>query len=126
MRYENSILEIINTSKEHLTAEQVYLTLKQSYASVVLATVYNNLNNLCQKRLIRKISVEGYPDRYDKIVRHDHLLCSRCGKLTDIYLSDISFQLEKQVGFHIDGYDLKIHVLCSQCRDLAASEQKKS
>ncbi len=126
MRYENSILEIINTAQEHLTAEQVYLTLKQSYPSVVLATVYNNLNNLCQKKLIRKISVEGYPDRYDKIVRHDHLLCSRCGRLTDIYLSDITAQLERQIGCRIDGYDLKVHFLCSQCRDVAASAPKKS
>lgn len=126
MRYENSILAIINTAKDHLTAEQIYLTLKQSYPSVVLATVYNNLNNLCQKRLIRKISVEGYPDRYDKIIRHDHLLCSRCGRLTDIYLSDITTQLERQLGHQIDGYDLKIHFLCSQCRDVEASDQKKS
>ena len=65
---------------------------------------------------IRKISVEGYPDRYDKTVRHDHLVCRRCGKLSDVYLSDITAQLEKQVGFSIDGYDLKLQYLCPECR----------
>ena len=68
------ILEIINNSDEHLTAEQVYLRLKESNSKVVLATVYNNLASLYQKGLIRKVAVAGFSDRYDKmVVRHDHL-----------------------------------------------------
>lgn len=34
----------------------------QTYPTVVLATVYNNLNRLWQDDLIRKVSVEGMPD----------------------------------------------------------------
>ena len=70
MKYANSILKIINASEEHLTAEQIFLILKQIHPSVVLATVYNNLNNLYQQGQIRKISLEGCPDRYDKNTRH--------------------------------------------------------
>lgn len=116
MRYEHVILDIINSSDQHMTAEQVFLTLKQQYPSVVLATVYNNLNQLYQKGAIRKISIEGCPDRYDKNTRHDHLICRNCGKLSDVHLSDITAQLEQQMGFSIEGYDLKIHYLCPQCR----------
>ena len=60
------ILEIINNSDEHLTAEQVYLRLKENNSKAVLATVYNNLASLYQKGLIRKVAVAGFPDRYDK------------------------------------------------------------
>ena len=73
-----SILDIINDSDSHLTAEQIYLQLKEKNKTVVLATVYNNLSYLYKEGLIRKLSVEGYPDRYDKIVRHDHLICRKC------------------------------------------------
>lgn len=83
---------------------------------MVLVTVYNNLNSLYQHEKIRKISVEGYPDRYDKNTRHDHLVCRRCGSLLDIHLSDMTAQLERQTGFPIEGYDLKIQYLCPQCR----------
>lgn len=116
MRYEKSILDIINTEKTHMTAEQVFFALKQSYPSVVLATVYNNLNSLYQQGKIRKISVEGRPDRYDINTRHDHLVCRRCGGLLDIHLADLTADLEKQTGFSIEGYDLKIQYLCPQCR----------
>ncbi len=116
MRYESKILEIISSSHAHMTAEQVFFTLKQECPGVVLATVYNNLNNLCQQGKIRKISVEGCPDRYDRNTRHDHLVCRRRGSLADIHLADITAQLELQTGFAIDGYDLKIQYLCPRCR----------
>lgn len=116
MRYESSILELIQTAEEHMTAEQIFFTLKQRYPSVVLATVYNNLNNLYQHGKIRRISVEGCPDRYDKNTRHDHLVCRRCGSLSDLHLTDLTAELERQTGFPIEGYDLKIRYLCPRCR----------
>ena len=122
MKYANSILKIINASEEHLTAEQIFLILKQIHPSVVLATVYNNLNNLYQQGQIRKISLEGCPDRYDKNTRHDHLVCRKCGKLSDVYLSDITSELEQQIGLSIEGYDLKVQYLCPQCRSKQESK----
>ena len=122
MRYENIILEIINNSNEHMTAEQVFFKLKSIHPSVVLATVYNNLNNLYKQGKIRKISIEGCPDRYDKTIRHDHLVCRCCGKLSDIYLEDITSELERQTGFSIDGYDLKVQYICPECKAKEASE----
>ena len=115
MRYNKVILDIINNSDTHLTAELVFFELKKEYPSVALATVYNNLNSLCQQGEIRKISVEGCTERYDKNTRHDHLVCRRCGKLSDIHLEDITEQLKKQVGFEIDGYDIKVQYLCPEC-----------
>lgn len=126
MRYESKILEIISSSHAHMTAEQVFFTLKQEYPGVVLATVYNNLNSLCQQGKIRKISVEGCPDRYDRNTRHDHLVCRRCGSLADIHLEDITAQLEQQTGFVIDGYDLKIQYLCPRCRAAQDSGQGRA
>lgn len=99
-----------------MTAEEFFLALRQVYPTVVLATVYNNLNRLLQEDLIRKISVEGMPDRYDRIQRHDHLVCRKCGKLMDIDLGDLTEQFEKTAGIPILSYDLKLHVLCEACR----------
>ncbi len=110
------ILHIINASNDHLTAEQIYLKLKESSSKIVLATVYNNLNSLYENKLIRKVSVEGRPDRYDKIIKHDHLVCKQCGRLTDITLKDLTVKLEKEIGEEILSYDLKVSHICSVCR----------
>lgn len=115
-KYAKKILEIVESSRSHLTAEQVFEQLRKSYPSVVLATVYNNLNRLWEEGRIRKISVEGTPDRYDRIVRHDHLVCRKCGRLLDVDLGDLTEQLEKKAGIPILSYDLKLVFLCEACR----------
>lgn len=115
-KYAEMILNIINESHDHMTAEQVFFALKKTEPKVALATVYNNLNTLCSEDLIRKISMEGSPDRYDKIRRHDHLICKRCGKLSDIMFEDLAGRLEEQLRENILSYDLRVFYLCPECR----------
>ena len=121
-KYAQQILDIINTCSDHLTAAQIYLRLKASNSKIVLATVYNNLNLLCEQDRIRKVSLEGYPDRYDKIVKHDHLVCKKCGALSNICLSDLTAQLQKQIPEEIISYDLKVNYICPSCRSKAEKE----
>ena len=116
-KYAQQILNIVDSSSEHLTAEQIYLLLKETSPKVVLATVYNNLNHLYEQNLIRKVSVEGHPDRYDKAVKHDHMVCRKCGSLSDIYLSDLTSHLQLQIPEEILSYDLKIEYICPKCRN---------
>lgn len=115
-RYGKKILQIVECSHKHLTAEQVFDALRQDCPGVVLATVYNNLNRLWQEGRIRKVSVEGMPDRYDRIQRHDHLVCKGCGKLLDVELADLTEMLERQTGISLLAYDLKLIYLCEDCK----------
>ena len=115
-KYAKLILEFINQSDSHMTAGQLFLELKKIEPNIAQATVYNNLHALYQKGLIRKLSSEGSPDRYDKIQKHDHLVCKQCGALSDIAFDDITESLEKQLGEGILSYDLKVFYLCPECR----------
>lgn len=116
-KYAEQILKLINESDGHMTAEQIFLKLKKTEPKVVQATVYNNLNTLYKKGMIRKMSIEGSPDRYDKIKKHDHLVCQKCGALSDINFEDLTKNLESQLGQGILSYDLKVFYLCSKCRE---------
>lgn len=115
-KYGKKILELVEGSRSHMTAEQIYDQLRQSCPGVALATVYNNLNRLWAEGRIRRISVEGMADRYDRTARHDHLVCRGCGKLADVTLEDLTQQLERQVWVQILDYDLKLVYLCDACR----------
>ena len=116
-KYEKDIFAIINTSRDHLTVEQIFQKLRKIHPQVVLATVYNNLNRLLDEELIRKVSVEGMQDRYDRMKKHDHLVCRRCGKLSDITLEDLTASLKKQLGDDVLYYDLKVYYVCPTCRE---------
>lgn len=116
-KYAKKIEEIVATIMDHPTAEEIFHELQKTYPEVVLATVYNNLNSLTQKKRIRRINIEGEPDRYDcNTVRHDHLRCVLCGKLTDIVLPDLTEMIDTESGEVIEGYDLMIHYICPDCR----------
>ncbi len=116
MDYASDILSLIASSRDHPTAEMIYLRLKEQGSSAVLATVYNNLSRLTERGQIRRISVSGQPDRYDRAERHDHLVCSVCGALTDHAFPDITSLLKGSAGEDILGYDLRVIHICPQCR----------
>lgn len=115
-KYEKEIYDIISASMEHLTVEQLFQQVRAKYPKVVLATIYNNVNKLCETGFIRRISIEGMPDRYDRIKRHDHLVCRRCGRLADISFDDLTAPLRQALGMDFLYYDLKVVYLCPACR----------
>lgn len=122
-KYAKKICEIVSASREHMTAEQIFQALRQTYPTVVLATVYNNLNKLWAAGLVRKISLQGMPDRYDRVERHDHLVCRGCGRLLDIDLTDLTRQLQEQTDVPILAYDLKLIYLCDDCKQKLQRER---
>ncbi len=123
-KYSKGILGIVNRADRHMTAEQVFMEMKRQYPSIVMATVYNNLNSLCRTGLIRRMSIEGQSDRYDRTVRHDHLICRRCGELKDIFIADLTDRLKEETGLDIESYDLRLSYVCKACRGKVSVAQK--
>lgn len=119
-KYEKAIYNIVDTSHEHLTARQVFEKLREAYPKVVLATVYNNLNQLWEMGLVRKVLIEGMPERYDTIRKHDHLICKRCGRILDVTFEDLTLPLRGRFGEDVISYDLKVYDLCPDCKEKGA------
>lgn len=124
-KYEKKIYDIINATREHMTAERIYTELQKAYPAVSRATVYNNVNKLCDAGLIRRVSLEDSPDRYDRIEKHDHLICQKCGKLSDICFQDLTQSFKKQFGENFLFYDLKVFYICPQCQKAQSSAPSK-
>lgn len=125
-KYEKEIYSIVTQSDKHMTAEQVLKTLRKVYPHVSTATVYNNLNKLCEAGMLRRLSLNGSPDRYDRSLKHDHTVCCQCGKLTDICFEDLTSPLKKQLEEDFLFYDLKVYYICPQCRRKQKVIQNKS
>ena len=118
------ILDVVSNSSGHLTAEQIHMALRNNGNRMALATVYNNLAQLYSDGMIRKVSVEGYPDRYDKMTPHDHLVCRVCGQLADIRFKDLTALLQSQTDEELLSYDLKVTYICPACRRAANPTDK--
>ena len=116
-KYAEEILAAVTGLQRHPTAEQVFLEMKKEHPSIAIGTVYKHLNTLAEEGLLHRITESGSPDRYDRTERHDHLICSRCGKIDDVCLPDMQSQIERVLGREILSYDLKIRYICPTCKE---------
>src|SRR5256885_11152672 len=81
------VLQVVRASAEHLTAAEIYAAARRIRPSLSYATVYNSLRYLKEAGLVREITFGNGASRYDRETeRHDHAICSSCGKLVDFDL----------------------------------------
>ena len=112
-KYAEEILAAVTELQQHPTAEQVFLEMKREHPRIALGTVYKHLNGLAEEGLLLRITEPGSPDRYDRTERHDHLICSRCGKITDVRLPDMQERIREALGhpafniYHISPHETK-------------------
>jgi len=113
------VLRVIRESDEHLTANEVFEGARQLLPGISFATVYNSLRFLKNEGLIGEIRFGMDATRYDrKLTRHDHAICTECGKLVDMDLS-IPQRLIKEAAersqFQANSVELTLRGLCPDC-----------
>lgn len=115
------IMQILNQQdRHHLTADEIFFLAKLQMPTIAMATVYNNLNAMCDAGMISRFHTDGGADCFDRVTqKHDHLLCDGCGKLTDLHLPDFAANLAATVGAPVESYDLTVHYICPDCRKRA-------
>src|SRR5215218_578835 len=79
------VLQVIQDAEQHLTANEVFAAAKGKLPSISFATVYNSLRFLKEAGHIAEIQFGNGASRFDRMTRrHDHAICTSCGKLVDI------------------------------------------
>ncbi len=117
-----AVIEILEKSPLPLSAEEIFINIKESGISINLSTVYRVLELIESKGLASKTLLGDGKARYELTVdghRH-HLICTGCRKMIPIDDCPL-FQLEKEVGartnFDITGHRLELYGLCPECRN---------
>lgn len=113
------LLEAIRSTETHPTADELFQLVRCALPAISLATVYRNLNYMVEERLVRRITVPGMPDRFDRCLEaHDHMVCDRCGGIFDFSLPfDLGAEIERSIGGPVNCYTLVVRGCCPACRD---------
>ena len=86
-RQRQAVLQEIRAREDHPTAGEVFEGARKRLPSISFATVYNSLRYLKEAGLIHEIRFGDGASRYDRETeRHDHAICTCCGKLVDFDL----------------------------------------
>jgi Fur family transcriptional regulator, peroxide stress response regulator len=118
-RQREVVLQVIRNEMKHLTANEVFDQAKQILPTISFATVYNSLRYLKDAGHIAEISFGNGASKFDsKTTRHDHAICTKCGKLVDLDL-ELPPELVKLATdfsqFRLESLELTLRGLCPEC-----------
>ena len=104
----------------HPTAMEVFLRARPEMESLSLATVYNVLETLAERGLVRKVQLDSGSTRYcANNAKHGHFTCTGCGAVMDVPLLP-GAELEKlhhlPRGYTVTQQEVSLHGLCATCR----------
>lgn len=130
---EATVRVLLEKIEDHLSAEDIYLALKDKAPDIGLATVYRTLELLTELKIIHKINFGDGVTRYDfrdenAEHHHHHLVCIHCGKVEEIeedYLGDVEKRVESEYQFEIVDHRLTFHGICRNCKGLGDQENSK-
>lgn len=114
-----AVLQVVQESEEHLTASEIFEAARRLRPTLSYATVYNSLKYLKEAGLVREISFGNAASRYDRETdRHDHAICTACGKLVDFDLSataELMRTAARRTRFRPESIHLTLRGLCPAC-----------
>jgi Fur family ferric uptake transcriptional regulator len=109
----------------HGTPEQVCRRVRATAPGVNITTVYRALDLLEELNMVRHTHLgHGAPSYSVEEHEHVHLVCHRCGNITEVpctMLNDLTQQLQEQHGFALDASHLALSGTCRDCLDGAKS-----
>lgn len=119
MRYSRQrelITEIIKGRKDHPTADMIYQSAREIEPNISLGTVYRNLKLLSDEKEIITLETEDKRLHYDgDTSRHSHFICSKCGRIIDLFKPAATPMEIKEAGLTVTGEKCVYYGLCDIC-----------
>ena len=108
-------------SNPHAAADDVVDIVRRDIGSISRQSVYDTLNSLSERGLLRRIQPMGSPARYEDRVadNHHHLICRRCNKVVDVDCAvgeRPCLTASDAQGFAIDEAEVIYWGVCPECQ----------
>lgn len=127
---EATVRVLLENEEDHLSAEDVYLLVKEKSPEIGLATVYRTLELLSELKVVDKINFGDGVSRYDLRQEgatrfHHHLICTDCGAVEEIQedlLGEVEQKVEREWHFKVNDHRLTFHGVCGKCQENITEE----
>ena len=117
------ILETLYKSDEHLTPEALHQLIKEKFPDLKtgIATVYRTLSLLEDSEMVTSLSFGSQGKKYELGAKehHDHMICTRCGKITEFVDEEIERRqhaIADSLGFKMSDHSMQIYGICKDCQ----------
>jgi len=112
-----AVIDVLSGERSHPSADEVAAQVTHRVPGVSLSTVYKTLHEFVNLGLVRELDVPG-PMRFDsEASNHAHIVCSGCGKVTDVELPEsvTAALVAAAPDQSVTSVDVAMHVTCTSC-----------
>ncbi|OKH24659.1 Fur family transcriptional regulator [Chroogloeocystis siderophila] len=119
-RSQERILKLLKSLNKAISAQDIYVELRNRNQSVGLATVYRALEALKLEGVVQVRTLASGESLYSSVQQDKHhLTCLQCGRsiaINQCPVHDLETQLHQAHQFKIFYHTLEFFGLCNQCQ----------
>ena len=126
-RQRLAIFAALAASREHPSAEEIFLAVRKKLPNLSLATVYKNLEALRAAGAVGDVNTLHEQGRYESVLPgtgagapHHHLVCVSCKKVLDLHDDGFdALRVSPHVtqGFEIRAVRVQVEGVCPDCQE---------
>ena len=121
-RQRLQLAEMVFSTHEHFSAEDLLSWAKKRSKKVGKVTVYRTLKLMLEAGLVEKRNLGGNRAHYEHVIghkHHDHMVCNQCNRVIEFENRRIEREQEKEAekySFEIVNHTHTLFGYCSRCR----------
>ena len=113
-------LEIVDILHKngHISIDDLYKALQNKFPSLSLATIYKNINIMCDKLFLSEVKIPQKKNVYELSKKeHSHVVCSKCNTIMDINLDTLNIlnQAKELSHYNLDESSIILNGTCPKC-----------
>ncbi len=119
-KQRDAILEAFLSAKGHTTSEEIFQSVHERFPSIGYTTVYRTMKLLVEAGLAQSRHFEDGVVRYEiEHHHHDHLVCTKCGKIIEFeceMIEKTQEEVAQRYNFHVLRHRHELYGHCGDCR----------
>ena len=118
------ILQTFLEAQRHVTSEDLYQAVRAEHSNIGYTTVYRTMKLLVEAGLATERHFDDGITRYEiEHEHHDHLVCIKCGKITEFeceMIEKTQNEIAESHGFEILRHRHELYGHCAACQGSAS------
>ncbi|MCX5808805.1 MAG: transcriptional repressor [Proteobacteria bacterium] len=114
-----AILDCLDGNTSHPSAADVFRAIALNFPTMSIATVYNTLETLKEKGVVKELGIDSDKKRFDPNPEpHHHLICLNCKEIIDVFsYFSLDLQENEKCGYEIVGNHVDFYGICPKCKE---------
>jgi Fur family ferric uptake transcriptional regulator len=120
-KQREAILDVFLRASGHVTSDELYQQVRAAHPGIGYTTVYRTMKLLCDAGLAAERHFDDGITLFEIAhEHHDHLVCTRCGKIIEFecgMIEDTQNQIANRYGFRVLRHRHELYGHCEDCRE---------